>query len=65
MLITPNFSTDEMACSCCGKSDMDEDFMRMLQALREEAGFAFRGPLWIGLREVGSRSIGGVFYQLT
>lgn len=42
MLITPNFSTDEMACSCCGKSDMDGDFMRMLQALREEAGFAFR-----------------------
>ena len=42
MLITPNFSTDEMACSCCGKSDMDEDFMKMLQALREEAGFAFR-----------------------
>ena len=42
MLITPNFSTDEMACSCCGKSDMDGDFMKMLQALREEAGFAFR-----------------------
>jgi hypothetical protein len=42
MLITPNFSSDEMACSCCGKSDMDEDFMEMLQQLREEAGFAFR-----------------------
>ena len=42
MLITPNFSTDEVACSCCGKNDMDQEFMRMLQALREEAGFPFR-----------------------
>jgi len=43
MLITPNFSTDEMQCQCgCGANDMDDEFMRMLQALREEAGFPFR-----------------------
>ena len=36
MMITKNFSTDEMACSCCGKSDMDKEFMRSLQAIREE-----------------------------
>ena len=43
MLITPNFSTDEMQCQCgCGANEMDDEFMRMLQSLREEAGFAFR-----------------------
>jgi uncharacterized protein YcbK (DUF882 family) len=43
MLITPNFSTDEVQCHCgCGENEMDEEFMRMLQQLREEAGFPFR-----------------------
>lgn len=43
MLITPNFSTDEMQCQCgCGSHEMDGEFMRMLQQLREEAGFPFR-----------------------
>ena len=45
MLITPNFSTEEMHCQChygCGQDTMDDEFMRMLQQLREEAGFAFR-----------------------
>ena len=43
MLITPNFSSDEVQCRCgCGENEMDEEFMRMLQQLREEAGFAFR-----------------------
>ena len=36
MLITPNFSTAEMACTCCHKSDMDEEFMRVLQSIRDE-----------------------------
>ena len=36
MHITRNFTTDEMACSCCGKSDMDEDFMKTLQSIRDE-----------------------------
>ena len=36
MLITKNFTTDEMACSCCGKSDMDDEFMRILQSIRDE-----------------------------
>jgi zinc D-Ala-D-Ala carboxypeptidase len=43
MLITPNFSTSEVQCHCgCGENEMDDEFMRMLQQLREEAGFAFR-----------------------
>ena len=36
MQITRNFTTDEMACSCCGKSDMDEEFMKILQSVRDE-----------------------------
>ncbi len=42
MLITPNFSVSEMACSCCQKAEMDDEFMRMLQELRNVAGFPFR-----------------------
>ena len=43
--ITKNFSTDEMQCQCsygCGQNEMDDEFMRMLQALRDEAGYALR-----------------------
>tara|TARA_R110002020_G_scaffold73622_2_gene188881 strand:+ start:367 stop:798 length:432 start_codon:yes stop_codon:yes gene_type:complete len=36
MMITKNFSVAEMGCSCCGKADMDEDFMRILQSIRDE-----------------------------
>ncbi len=25
-----------MACGCCGKSDMDDEFMRVLQSIRDE-----------------------------
>jgi len=43
MMITKNFSTSEMECKCgCGESEMDQEFMRMLQELRETAGFPFR-----------------------
>ena len=43
MLITPNFSVSEVQCQCgCGANDMDDEFMRMLQELREVAGFPFR-----------------------
>ena len=38
-LITPNFFAQEMSCKCgCGKHGMDEEFMRMLQELRNEVG---------------------------
>ena len=38
-MITPNFSAQEMSCKCgCGKHGMDEEFMRMLQELRNEVG---------------------------
>ena len=36
MYITRNFTTNEMACGCCGKSDMDDEFMRVLQSIRDE-----------------------------
>ena len=37
-MFTPNFSVSEMSCRCCGKEDMDSEFMRMLQELRNEVG---------------------------
>ena len=37
-MITPNFSVSEMSCRCCGKEDMDSEFMRMLQELRNVVG---------------------------
>ena len=38
-MITPNFSRAEMSCRCgCGLDHMDEQFMRMLQQLRNELG---------------------------
>ena len=41
-MITSNFSVHEMACKCgCGNHEMDSEFMRMLQTLRDE----MQGPL--------------------
>ena len=41
-MITPNFSKSEMACRCgCGIFEMDDEFMRMLQELRNQ----MQGPL--------------------
>ena len=38
-MITTNFSRSEMACRCgCGRDEMDEEFMRMLQELRNQIG---------------------------
>ena len=37
MMITKNFSIDEMMCHCgCGEDSMDMDFMDILQNIREE-----------------------------
>ena len=37
MMITKNFSSDEMRCHCgCGSDDMDQDFMEILQNIRED-----------------------------
>ena len=42
-MITPNFSKSEMACRCgCGIYEMDDEFMRMLQELRNEMNGPFR-----------------------
>ena len=41
-MITANFSVNEMACRCgCGTAEMDPEFMRMLQELRDQ----IQGPL--------------------
>ena len=41
-MITANFSVNEMACRCgCGTAEMDPEFMRMLQELRDQ----MQGPL--------------------
>ena len=38
-MITPNFSRSEMACRCgCVNDEMDGEFIRMLQELRNEVG---------------------------
>jgi len=38
----PNFSKAEFDCKHTGKNEMQPDFMAKLQAMRTEAGFAFR-----------------------
>ena len=44
-MITPNFSKNEMSCRCgCGLYEMDEEFMRLLQILRDE-DLSERDPL--------------------
>ena len=36
-MITPNFSRAEMSCRCgCGLDHMDEQFMKMLQQIRNQ-----------------------------
>ena len=48
-MITPNFSKSEMACRCgCGIYEMDDEFMRMLQELRNE----MNGPLRVTSAEM-------------
>ena len=37
MMLTKNFSVAEVECSCgCGSADMDPDFMKILQNIRDE-----------------------------
>ena len=49
-MITTNFSANEMSYLCeCGLYQMDEEFMRLLQILRDE----MQGPLRVC---IGSRS---------
>jgi len=36
MMLTKNFSVAELECSCCGLADMDPDFMKILQNIRDE-----------------------------
>ena len=49
-IITRNFSVSEMSCRCgCGLYEMDEEFMRLLQILRDE----MQGPLRV---RIGRRS---------
>ena len=34
----PNFSKEELACSCCGETEMDYNFLKKLQDLRSDYG---------------------------
>ena len=44
VMISANFSVNEMACRCgCGTSEVDPEFMRMLQELRDQ----MQGPLLV------------------
>ena len=36
-----NFTSEEMACECCGKEEMTVEFMAWLQHLRELVDFGF------------------------
>lgn len=38
--LTKNFSVDEFRCPCCGRADMDLDFIAKLQELRDFIGKA-------------------------
>jgi len=58
-MITANFSKSEMACRCgeCGRYDMDEEFMRKLQELRNVCGPL---PISSGVRcEAHNKKSGG------
>ena len=47
-MLTPNFSRAEMQCKCgCGLTHMDENFMKMLQQLRDKLGAL---PITSGVR---------------
>ena len=47
-MLTPNFSRAEMECKCgCGLDNMDENFMKMLQQLRDKLGAL---PITSGVR---------------
>ena len=49
-MITPDYTVNEMSCRCrCGLYEMNEDFMRLLQILRDE----MQGPLRV---RIGRRS---------
>ena len=37
-MITKNFAYSEMVCPCCNVAVMDENFMKLLQKLRDEVG---------------------------
>ena len=41
MRLTQNFTDDEFKCPCCGRVDMDADFMALLQVARNIAGVPF------------------------
>ena len=45
--ITKNFTSDEFKCPCCGRAEMDPDFMSRLQGFRTDLGIAF-SPVYAG-----------------
>jgi len=41
-LLVPHFSVEEMACKCCGRCQMDVDFMEMLEHYRLDLDMPLR-----------------------
>lgn len=40
-MLTPHFREEEMECPCCGKVEMSDHFMQMLEEARQICGFPF------------------------
>lgn len=59
MQLTKNFTDDEFKCPCCGKEEMDRDFIARLQTAREVADTSFK--INSGWRcQNHNREVGGV-----
>lgn len=41
MMLTKNFSYDELKCPCCDRLEMDQDFLTALQEIRDTVGRPF------------------------
>ncbi len=41
MTVYKYFTADELKCKCCNRERMDEDFMHIIEQIRDGAGFPF------------------------
>ncbi|MCZ7404492.1 MAG: D-Ala-D-Ala carboxypeptidase family metallohydrolase [Candidatus Methanoperedens sp.] len=57
--LTNNFSRNEFACKCCGKDDINKDFVDLLQSLRNTLSRSMK--IVSGVRcEKHNKEVGGV-----
>ena len=47
-MVSKYFTADELSCQHCGKEKFDKDFLKVLNALREDCNFPF--PVTSGYR---------------